>query len=445
MVINGKIETSMADSTPLYNLKAVINEVGLSPATLRAWEHRYGLLKPVRTPGGHRLYSRQDIEMLRWLVERQNEGLSISRAVEMWNRSKESKQNITQNIPATVPVSIMGVSIIDELRDQWITACMTFDDQAANHVLDQAFSIAAPETICTEVLLKGLSRIGEHWYASSATVQQEHFASAIATRRVNALMAVTVTPTRKRRILVACPPGEEHDFVLLTISYLLRRRGWDVVNLGSNVPLNDLDSTIQSTLPALIVSSAQTLNTAASLRRMSEYLITRGVPLAYGGGIFTHLPAVIQSISGYYLGGEVVSVPQMVERLVATAFPIPAVPPVSLEYSHTLTKFLQKEALILEFVSATTQVKTPNPAHLDVAIANLSQLIASALELGDINYLAQPVTWLNGLLNNHGMSISITKEILTTFSLAVEGYLGQDGAIIHNWLMQQLLSEPIRD
>ena len=59
----------MSDSTPIYNLKAVMQEVGLSAATLRAWELRYGVPKPQRTAGGHRLYSRQDIEMLKWLVE----------------------------------------------------------------------------------------------------------------------------------------------------------------------------------------------------------------------------------------------------------------------------------------------------------------------------------------------------------------------------------------
>ena len=58
----------MIDSTPIYNLKAVIQETGLGPETLRAWERRYGLLKPQRSPGGHRLYSQYDIDMLKWLV-----------------------------------------------------------------------------------------------------------------------------------------------------------------------------------------------------------------------------------------------------------------------------------------------------------------------------------------------------------------------------------------
>ena len=84
----------MSDTTPIYNLKAVMNEVGLSASTLRAWELRYGLPKPRRTAGGHRLYSKQDIEMLKWLVERQKEGLSISQAVEMWKVASAGEQNI---------------------------------------------------------------------------------------------------------------------------------------------------------------------------------------------------------------------------------------------------------------------------------------------------------------------------------------------------------------
>ena len=63
------------------------------PDTLRAWERRYGLPQPKRTAGGHRLYSQRDIDTLKWLVARQNEGMSISRAVELWNRLKEEGQD----------------------------------------------------------------------------------------------------------------------------------------------------------------------------------------------------------------------------------------------------------------------------------------------------------------------------------------------------------------
>src|SRR5512141_2996115 len=75
----------MVSTTPAYNLKVVLKETGLAADTLRAWERRYGLPVPQRTPGGHRLYSERDIHTIKWLTSRQAEGLSISRAVDLWN------------------------------------------------------------------------------------------------------------------------------------------------------------------------------------------------------------------------------------------------------------------------------------------------------------------------------------------------------------------------
>src|SRR5512145_744383 len=75
---------STISHSPSYNLQAVLKETGLKADVLRAWERRYELPKPQRTPGGHRLYSEYDIETIKWLRARREEGLSISRAVELW-------------------------------------------------------------------------------------------------------------------------------------------------------------------------------------------------------------------------------------------------------------------------------------------------------------------------------------------------------------------------
>lgn len=64
----------MDPRTPTFNLKAVVQETGIKPDTLRAWERRYGLPEPDRSTGGHRLYSQRNIDTLRWLIARQEEG-----------------------------------------------------------------------------------------------------------------------------------------------------------------------------------------------------------------------------------------------------------------------------------------------------------------------------------------------------------------------------------
>ena len=75
---------------PAFNLKVVLQETNIAADTLRAWERRYGLPMPQRTSGGHRLYSQYDIETIKWLLARQAEGLSISRAVDLWNEHNAS-------------------------------------------------------------------------------------------------------------------------------------------------------------------------------------------------------------------------------------------------------------------------------------------------------------------------------------------------------------------
>jgi MerR family transcriptional regulator, light-induced transcriptional regulator len=430
----------MADNTPVYNLKAVINEVGLKPATLRAWERRYGLLKPERSPGGHRLYSRQDIDMLKWLIERQKEGLSISSAAEMWKSQQIDKDEISQTALTQVQISATGETILDELRQKWLSACMDFDDQTANQILDHALSVAAPELILSHVLQNGIAEIGERWYAGVVSVQQEHFATAIAVRRVNALLAGAAPSTRSGRILVACPPGEDHDFILLMITFFLKRRGWDVVYLGSNVPLINLDATIRSTSPILFISAAQTLNSAASLRVMSEYMVTQGIPLAYGGSIFNDIPATTRYISGYFLGNDVANVAQMVEQLVTERPPLPSGLPVPLQYTQTLKQFIQNEGAIATHVSSIFRSEPVDPAQLDNMNTYLGQFIASALTLGDINLLDNSIFWLNGLLQTYDLSAALVRQYYTTYHLEVEHLLGDHGSIIQNQLAKYEIS-----
>ncbi len=430
----------MIDNTHIYNLKAVMHEVGLSAVTLRAWERRYGLLKPQRSAGGQRLYSRQDIEMLRWLVQKQAEGLSISHAVEMWRTLYGSDPLNPVETQVPVPEITMGEDILDGLRERWISACKAFNDQAANRTLDQAFAIAAPETICTEVLQKGLAQIGTGWYAGSISVQQEHFASAIALRRVDSLMAAVTPPNRTGHILAACPPGEEHDFILLLATYLLRRAGWDVIYLGGNVPLEDLESTIQIAKPVMVLSAVQTLIGAASLRKMSEFLLTRGISLAYGGGFFTDVPESTQYISGYYLGTDIAMLPQNLEVLVKEPPAMPIAQPVLSEYTQTLNKFHENEAFIVSQVDSQMQNEQIEPGHLEIAITNLDHQITSALILGDINLLDHSIAWLDGLLDSRSLSPSIMLQFYAVYLKAVDHYMGAEGKIILEWLARHQTS-----
>ncbi|MDQ3004962.1 MAG: MerR family transcriptional regulator, partial [Chloroflexota bacterium] len=118
----------MVSTTPAYNLKVVLKETGLAADTLRAWERRYGLPVPQRTAGGHRLYSQRDIETIKWLINRQADGLSISRAVDMYNDlltsgSDPLGDSVQQAlIPAQASLSQYQSpeTTLDSSRERWV-------------------------------------------------------------------------------------------------------------------------------------------------------------------------------------------------------------------------------------------------------------------------------------------------------------------------------------
>lgn len=422
---------------PAYNLKVVIQETGLKPDTLRAWERRYGLPNPERTAGGHRLYSQYDIELIKWLLARQHEGLRINRAVQLWRSFEQGGQDPLIAMPYAGAPQASGIfsgTTLDEIRENWVVACLKFDESQAESVIAQAFARYPMETVCLEVLRKGLSEVGELWYTGQSSVQQEHFASALAVRRLNALLAAEPPPSRRGSILTACPPGEDHIFPLLLITLLLRQRGWDVVYLGANVPIDKLETAIESAKPDLLISAAQQLFTAASLFELAQFLSAQRVPLAFGGSIFNFLPNLREQIPGYFLGESLDNIEQSVEQLMARSPAVPAVVQIQDKYKQAAAHYKEYQPLIAANLWEQFQHNGMKEHHLELANDFLGRDIQAALILGDMDYLEHEMDWLAGLFQTHDIPAELLPEYLAVYKQAVEANLDQRGQLIVDWL-----------
>jgi DNA-binding transcriptional MerR regulator len=444
---------TMSDKTPTYNLKAVVRETGLKPDTLRAWERRYGVPAPQRTDSGHRLYSEHDIDTLKWLLDRQNEGMSISRAIELWNRLESEGSDpllatITpgahrhvepRSAPAPLDHATLGNGdVVAGLRDAWVNACLAFDEFHAEQLLAQAFAVFPIEVVCIDLIQRGLAQIGDSWYRGKITVQQEHFASALALRRMEALLTSTPAPTRPGRIIVACPPEEEHTFVPLMLSLLLRRRGWDVVYLGANVPLRSLESTLSAVRPSLVVLTAQQLYTAASLLEMAEVLFHERVPVAFGGLIFTQAPDLHQTIPGYYLGDRLDQATAMIEQVMTSLRPQPAQRLIPYDHKEAQDVFRANQAQIEAHVWAVMEDQIPK-RHLAMANQSMGRNITAALALGNMNYIDPDIDWVEGLLVNHyEMPPEALDAYLEAYADAVSATLDPRGAPVVGWFARLL-------
>ena len=434
----------MFSKSPAFNLKAVLLETGLAADTLRAWERRYGLPTPNRSAGGHRLYSQYDIETIKWLIARQAEGLSISRAVEMWNDHIASGLDPLSGYASSGLSSAQASSAnaapdttLDMIRSQWINACMNFSESNAEQALNKAFSIFPVESVCMEVLQKGMSEVGGLWYENRASVQQEHFASGLAMRRLDALLSASPTPTRPQTVLVGCPPGEWHTFTPLLLSLLLRRRGLNVIYLGANVPAERFEETVSKVKANLVILVAQALTSAATLQTPAFSLLGLNIPVGYGGRIFTTQSNLTDYIPGHYLGNTVDGSIEQVEKLLKSKDKPKATKVVTQEYTAALHAFTSRRAHIESTVREMVQPLSVDPEHLNTGIHFLGDIIIAALQFGDMKYVTNEVEWLKVLLQSHQRPPEELAGFMNDYSRAVDKHINGSGKPIKAWLHEQ--------
>ncbi len=416
---------SKAHGTNSYNLKVVVNETGLKPDTIRAWERRYGLPAPQRSKGGHRLYSRRDIEMLKWLVARQEEGLSISRAAHLWRQSIQEGDDPLLEESASAPLfDATAAYRLDELRDAWLAACKEFDEMGADTLLDQAFGLFPPEIVVERVLQSGLCRLGDEWYAGNASIQQEHFASGVVTRRLEAWLQSSPPPTRKQKILVGCAPQERHGISALVAALLLRRRGWHVAYLGEDVPLNQLEGTVHFCKATLMILTAQQLATAATLAEVWNRV--RQYPFAYGGRAFIVYPQLKKFVPGYYLGDKLIDLPKQVEALLENGGEKTPATASILPQSPLLMRYQKRHRYIDAMMWEKGQSFNLPADVLLSANRAISQHISAALKFNDMELIYPTFQWVYGLLINRGLSKRMARSYFYLFETTLSQELGGD-------------------
>lgn len=436
----------MVSTTPAFNLKAVLKETGLVADTLRAWERRYGLPAPDRTAGGHRLYSQRDIETIKWLMKRQAEGLSISRAVDLWNEQTASGSDPlagsvqgTFTSTAMLPTQFIAPdTTLDALRARWINACTDFTESMAEQTLNQAFSIFPVEAVCIEVLQKGLSEIGDLWYENRASVQQEHFASGLAMRRLDALLSASPAPARNQTVIVGCPPDEWHAFTPLLLSLLLRRRGLNVIYLGANVPVSQFSDTVKDSKADLVILVAQQLTSAATLQQTALALSSSKIPVAFGGRIFNLHPNLSYMISGRFLGSDLNAAMDEIEVILNTKVEWRQPGTASQMYVAAHQAFVSNRDQIELTVKEALEPLSISPEDLKTAIHFLGENITAALQLGDMAHVSVEVEWLQVLLQSYEKQPQQLIHFMETYSQAVDNNINGQGKPILDWFTSEV-------
>lgn len=225
----------VSPETGLLRIGEFARRVDVNPELLRAWERRYGLLKPLRSPGGFRLYTPGDAERVTRMRRGLDSGLSAAEAAR-----------------AALADSRPSERLLEDAAVRLHAAIGSYDETDVQAVLDESLGAFGLEAVLRELILPTLGRVGDDWEQGKLEVSQEHFASNVIRGRLLALARLWGRGSGPLAIL-ACAPGEQHDISLLAFGLVLRSHGWRILFLGADTPIATLTQTAGTTDPRLVV------------------------------------------------------------------------------------------------------------------------------------------------------------------------------------------------
>jgi MerR family transcriptional regulator, light-induced transcriptional regulator len=245
---------------------------GVSVDLLRAWERRYGLLRPTRTDGGFRLYSGEDLARLRLMQHYLDKGLSAAQAAALVEEAQTAAFDSNPGIP---PADVRkALTVLHESLER-------FEDAPADRVLERLLALFAPGAVLRDVVLPYLRGLGDRWACGEATIAQEHFATGFLEAWMLSMARGWGNP-REHRALLACLPGERHVLGLIAFGLALRDLGWQIIYLGPDTPLTAVERAASSVTPDVVVLTATRTAIWDQARDALEDLARRR-PLAVGG------------------------------------------------------------------------------------------------------------------------------------------------------------------
>jgi len=225
------------DETAQLRIGELARRTGVATELLRAWERRYGLLAPMRTASGYRLYSGEDVVRVGRMRQLLAAGLSAAEA---------ARQTLAEPpVPARDEPAPAAAS---QLR----RALEALDDAAAHAAFDRLLADYSEQAVLAGIVLPLLHDLGAGWERGEISIAQEHFASNLLRGRLLGLARGWDRGSGRRAVL-ACPPGERHDLGLVIFGLALREHGWRITFLGADTPPGTLVETIRRLEPEALV------------------------------------------------------------------------------------------------------------------------------------------------------------------------------------------------
>jgi MerR family transcriptional regulator, light-induced transcriptional regulator len=247
----------MPSSEPRYAIRIAARRSGLTAATVRAWERRYGAVQPVRSGTARRLYSDADIERLLRLRELTDRGhaigriaqltsealaelLEAERALELRDMEQAQRDAGVAEDGAGTPSLRIGITLEDCER-----TLADLDGIALHRLLMRGMVELGPERFVERLVAPLCHSIGERWAEGSLTVAHEHVASVALRNALGFLLETMQGAAGGPRLVATTPPEERHEFGAMMAAIVAAAAGWEVTYVGPDLPAADLGAAVR--------------------------------------------------------------------------------------------------------------------------------------------------------------------------------------------------------
>ena len=270
----------------MYTIKQAARLSGVSEASLRAWERRYGVVVPQRNESGYRVYSPEDlaaVSSMRRLVE------------DGWSAAEAANAVRTGTVPdvdrgAVPEAGPAGSNAPEESNaatatQRFLSAAARLDTAGIEESLDAGFALGSFEAVVDSWLFPALEALGAAWASGEVDVAAEHAASHAVHRRLSTAFEAAGSRSRGPAVVVGLPSGSQHDLGALAFATAIRRRGLDVLYLGANVPVDSWEAAVRSRGARAAVLAVVTAVDRPQALAVAERLLGHDVaPIVCSGG-----------------------------------------------------------------------------------------------------------------------------------------------------------------
>lgn len=283
-------------SADLYPIRTVSAITGINPVTLRAWERRYGLIKPRRTDTGHRVYSARDIDKINRAIVLVEKGHSISQVAAMLEATSDAAQGLSEGSGNTWK----------DYQSRMLTAISGFREDDLDEIYNEAMALFSLPVVNRNLVVPLLKFLGDRWESGAGSVAEEHFFAFFLRNKLGARFHHRGRRNLGPLLVSACLPGESHETGLLLFSLAALDRGYRLVNLGANMPLEDLPLVLKRAhADGLILSGRMDPDEDILGPRLRSLVSRAPVPVFVGGQVSVKHRDMIERTGARALGDDI--------------------------------------------------------------------------------------------------------------------------------------------